>query len=309
MVELTLTTRRPAEPMADADFAFYVDFKKGEGPASRVFAASHEFIRACEQLDRELVTSIDASIETVMVLEDVESRSLKVWLRNTLRAVDDQALKDIDWRPLVGGYLVQAKYIILRWMDGNEAPRSLSELGREIQKTATENDVRHIPDYAPVSPSALIDAIRGFERVKGHLVEGDEASMFMPDGNNIDFNLSTRLDVDEIEDMATKEVKVHSVSPIVMVVRKPDYLGTSMWDLRHDKRALSVKIEDDKWLREFQNRRVDVRPGHALRCAIRIETMYDYDNKPINKKYYVEKVMEVVENQYEQGILLLRGES
>ena len=78
MAEVTLTTRRPEEPVAD--FAFYIDFKKGEGSASRVFSATHEFIKACERLDRELVTSIDASIETVMVLEDIEARSLMRWL-------------------------------------------------------------------------------------------------------------------------------------------------------------------------------------------------------------------------------------
>ena len=246
MAELTLTTRRPEEPVAD--FAFYVDFKKGEGPASRVFSATHEFIKACERLDRELVASIDASIETVMVLEDIEARSLKTWFRSGLRAVDDQALKDIDWKPLVGKYLVRAKYMVLRWMDDEETPKSLPDLGREMQRLASDTDVRRIPDYAPVSPSALIDAIRDFEGVKDHLVEGDKASLVLPDGEGIDFNLSTRLDVDDIEALAIKETQVHSVPSMVLIVRKPDYLGTSMWDLRHGKRPLSAKIEHEDWL-------------------------------------------------------------
>ena len=121
MAEITLTTRRPEEPVAD--FAFYIDFKKGEGRASRVFSATLEFIKACERLDRELVTSIDASIEVVMVLEDIEASSLKTFFHNLIRAVDDQALKDIDWKPLVGKYLVKSKYMILKWMDNEETPR------------------------------------------------------------------------------------------------------------------------------------------------------------------------------------------
>ena len=95
MVEVTLTTKKPGPPKAD--FAFYVDFKRGEGSASRVFSATHDFIRACESLDGELLSSIDSNIETVMVLEDIEAGSLKTWLRNSLRAADDQALKDLDW--------------------------------------------------------------------------------------------------------------------------------------------------------------------------------------------------------------------
>ena len=209
MAELTLTTRRPEEPVAD--FAFYIDFKKGEGPASRVFSATHEFIKACELLDRDLVTSIDASIGTVMVLEDIEASSLKTLFHNAIRAADDQALKDIDWKPLVGKYLVRAKYIVLKWMDNDETPRNLPDLGREIQKIAAETDVRHIPDYTPVRPAALIRAIRDFEGVKDHLVDGDRASMVMPDGEEVDFNLSTRLDVDDIESLAIKETQKHLV--------------------------------------------------------------------------------------------------
>ena len=61
-VDISVTTRELEPP--EADFAFYIDFKKGEGPASRVFAATHDFLKACERLDRDLVTSIDISIET-----------------------------------------------------------------------------------------------------------------------------------------------------------------------------------------------------------------------------------------------------
>ena len=306
MAELTLTTRRPEEPVAD--FSFYIDFKKGEGPASRVFSATHEFIKACERLDRELVTSIDASIETVMVLEEIEARSLKTFLRNELRAVDEQALKDIDWKLLVGKYLVRTKHLILRWMDDEQTPRSLPELGREIQKLAAETDVRHIPDYTPVSPTALINAIRDYEGVKDHLVDGDKASMVLPDGEQVDFNLSIRLDIDEIEALAIKEIQVHSVPSMVLIVRKPDYLGTSMWDLRLGKRPLSAKIEHEEWLREFQSRRVDVRPGDALKCQVRIEMMYGHDNELINEKHYIEQVQAVMENQYEQTTLPLLHE-
>ena len=307
MAELTLATRRPEEPVAD--FAFYVDFKKGEGPASRVFTATHEFIKACERLDRELVTSIDASIETVMVLEDIEARSLKTLFRNALRALDDQALKDLDWKPLVGQYLVRAKYMILRRMDDEETPLSLPDLSREIQKIASETDVRHIPDYTPISPAALINGIRDFEGVKDHFVDGDKASMIMPDGEEVNFNLSTRLDIDDIEAMAIKETQKIWAPAMVLFVRKPDYLGMSMWDLRLGRRPLSAKIEDEEWLKEFQSRQVDVRPGDAIKCRVRIEMMYGHDNELINEKFYIERVLGVMEGQPEQPALPLRGGS
>ncbi|MEX2644160.1 MAG: hypothetical protein WD270_11945 [Acetobacterales bacterium] len=300
--EVSLTTRRPEPPAAD--FAFYIDFKKGIGPASRVFSATHDFVKACERLDRELVTSIDANIETVMVLEDIEAASLKTWLRSSLRATDDQALKDLDWRPQVGKYLVRAKYAVLRWIDNRDSPKDLPALGREIQALAAETDVRHLPDYTPISPNALIAAVKDFQGVKDHLVEGDKASIIAPSGEQVDFNLSFRIDVENIEELAVRETQVHSVPSMVLIVRKPDYLGTSMWDLRHGRKPISARVEDDRWLGEFQGRRIDVRPGDALKCKVRIEMAYGHDNELIREKYFVEEVQSVLENQYQQSSFL-----
>ena len=140
-------------------------------------------------------------------------------------------------------------------------------------------------------------------------MNGDEASVITPDGETINLDLSVRLDVEEIESLAIKETQVHTVPAMVLIVRKPDYLGSSMWDLRHGKRSISAKIEHEGWLNEFQRRRVDVRPGDALKCAVRIEMMYGHDNELINEKYYVETVTEVLENKYEQhGLPLQQGE-
>jgi hypothetical protein len=299
MAEVTLTTRKPEPPKAD--FAFCIDFKRGEGPASRVFAATHDFIRACERLDRQLLASIDSNIETVMVLEDIEAGSLKTWLRNVLHATDDQALKEVDWRPQVGKYLLRAKYLILRWVDDDLAPSDLPALGRDLQRLASESDVRHLPDYSPVRPDALIGAMTDFQRVKAHLVYGDKASVISEDDTH-NMNLTIRWDVEDIEALAIRETQVMAVPSMVFIVRKPDYLGTSKWDLRHGKKPISAKIEDEKWLLNFQSRDVDVRPGDALRCQTRIEMAYGHDNELISEHYYIEKVQSVVENQYQRSL-------
>lgn len=298
LADITITTRKPEPPQAD--FAFYIDFKKGIGPASRVFSATHEFIKTCERLDKELVVSIDFNIETVMILEDIEASSLKTWLSNAIRSTDDQALKDLDWRPQVGKYLVCAKYLVLKWIDNDTTPRDLLALGRDILKLAAETDVRYLPDYSPVSPTALIDAVRGFQNVKDHFVEGDRASFITPERDPHKMNLTVRLNVEDIEALAVSETQTHSVPSMVFIVKKPDYLGSSMWEFRHGKETIFARIEHDEWLKEFQGRRIDVRPGDALKCQVRIEMLYGHNNELIAEKYYIEKVHAVLENQYSQ---------
>ena len=100
VAHIIATTDMPDLP--PSDFAFSVNFKKGVGPASRVFTATSAFIHACEQIDADLVESIDATIEPVMVLEDIEVGSLKTLLGVALKSTDDQGIKELNWKPLVG---------------------------------------------------------------------------------------------------------------------------------------------------------------------------------------------------------------
>jgi hypothetical protein len=85
-------------PPDDADLAFEIDFKRGEGNPRRVFDSASELIAAFETLDEALVGSVDSKIKTLMVLEDIEGGSIKVWLRNVLNRIPDEGLKDLDWK-------------------------------------------------------------------------------------------------------------------------------------------------------------------------------------------------------------------
>ncbi len=296
MAELTLTDKEPAAPRAD--FGFEIDFERGVGPASRVFTATRDFIKVCEALDRELVRSIDSSIETILVLEDIETGSIKTWLRNALVATEDDALKTLDWKPLVGKYLVRAKYAVIRWIDEDSAPRSLPALRRELQQIAQETDVRHLPDYTPPSPGALIEAIKGFQGVKDSLLPGDSAKLLSHDGD-IPFDLTVQLDIEDIEAMAVARSITVPPAEMILPVKKPDYLGNSQWELRHGKRNISARLEDQVWLRRFQSRQEDVRPGDALRCILQIEYNYGFDNELVSERYTVLEVLEVLVNRVE----------
>ncbi|MEE9427955.1 MAG: hypothetical protein V3V25_07385 [Paracoccaceae bacterium] len=301
MARITVTSERPDDP-PKADFALVIDFKKGEDSPSRVFSAATDFIHAFEALDRTLVKSIDSSIEPVMMLEDVEVGSLKVWLTNALRSTDDQALKDIDWRPAVGKYLVRAKYMVLRWIDEDQAPRSLPDLRQNLGQLAKETEVRRLPDYSPPDPAALIDVARQIQGGKDRL--GKEDRVFLEDGENrFEIDLTTRVDPEELAALATKETIKMPPAEMILAVKKPDYLGHSKWDLRHGRRAISASIADEAFLSKFQGRKMDVRPGDALRCMVSVEMRYGFDNELISEVYFVTEVKEILEDRNDQGEL------
>ena len=106
-----MTTLTPPNNLS-ADFAIQIDFQKGEENPSRVFKCMTELIERFQEIDKDLAGSIDVKIEPVMALEEIESGSITVWLRSALDAVEDSALKNLNWKPAVGKYLVKAKYLL-----------------------------------------------------------------------------------------------------------------------------------------------------------------------------------------------------
>ncbi len=302
---LSVSDKKPVRP--DADFAFYIDYDNSQGSASRVFKATHDFILACERLDKGLVGSIDSSIETVLMIEDVEASSLKTWFRNALQSTDDQALKELDWRPAVGKYLVRAEYMVLRWTDDGETPKNLPDLKEEIRKLAEETDVRHLPDYAPVSTETLVNAVTDFDAVKGSLLPTDKASL-ISDGDTKEFNISVRVNVEDIEDLAVRETIDNPETTMLLAVKKPDFLGDSQWEFKHGKKLIRARIADETWIADFRARNIDVRPGDALRCVVVVSYDYGYEGELLRERYLIVSVQEKLDNQYKQSDLFEESE-
>jgi hypothetical protein len=306
---LHVSSKAPPPP-ENADFALYINFKKGEGNPARVFQAADAMIRALQKLDHALCAAIDSQIEPVLVLEEIETGSLKIWLRDVLQAADDEALKALDWKPAVGKYLVRAKYIYIQWANKTDPNATLLGLARDLRAIAVETDARHIPAYSPPSIADLAEAAQQIDEAKGYLAPGDQISYLpapgaaSPDLGPIDFDLAMRWDPADLLRLAVKETTKHENMPLTLIVKRPDYLGNSMWDLRHGRTTISAKIAHADWLRRFQARSIDVRPGDALRCLVTIENSYGYDNELISTSYIVTNVQEVLENQLQQGDLL-----
>jgi hypothetical protein len=298
---MKLTTKKPKTPM-DADFAIYIDFKKDIAKPQRVFQTADALIRALQNLDRSLCSTIDSKIIPLMMLEEIESGSLKIWLKNTLEAVDDQSLKELNWKTLVGKYLVKAKYAIIDFVNKgqqNESKDSLLKLSNKIKEIAQETDVRYLPDYKAPNIAELAESIKQISEAKNFLDQQDKLQ-YIGDDKSLDFDLSIDWTPEKFEDFLTKETVEYPELTMILAIKKPDYLGYSAWELRHGKKKITAKIEDEHWLKDFQDRKKDVRPGDALKCKVKQKLHYGFDNELIAEKYIITKIEEVLENKYRQ---------
>lgn len=272
-----------------SDIEIKIGFRDGEGSPARIFDIAAGIIRSFESLDRALIESVDSRISTDFILEDVEKSSLRIFLKNALKATDDDALKSLDWRKIVGSYLVRAKYIAIEWLDKEPESERLEDLTERLRELAREADIRHLPDYAPISPSKLAQSLDEFQRVKKKFA--DKESLVITLGQD-EYNVDVRnvwLPSEFVVE-ATKAQDLSNDLEMVVTIKKPDMLGKSKWQFKHGTANINAAIADDDWLVEFREGKHPVVPGDALRVRARYESEYDDNGALLKQEITIIKV-------------------
>ncbi len=169
----------------------------------------------------------------------------------------------------------------------------IKSLQRNVRELAEETGVRKLPFYGELDTKDIANIATNINEAKSFLSDSDSMKYLTQD-EEIDFDLSLNIETEKIQDLLTKETMTSENSKLILVVKKPDYLGFTKWDLKHGNKIISASIKDIGWLDKFQSREIDVRPGDALRCTVKIEIKYGYDNQILSENYFIESVDEVI---------------
>lgn len=279
-----------------ADFFIEIDFKKDTENPSRIFQTMSELIKSFQELDNDLIKGIDSKIDPVILLEDVEIGSLKVWLVQALKGIPDESIKELEWKKAVGHYLLKAKYFIINKLEGKTAitdAQDIKDIQYELLEEAKNTDIKLFPAYSPIPLPKLLDNIDKINKSLQHLGPGDSAFIQTGIGSKANFNLELSFSPEDMEDLLTKE-SLRSTSTMILKVKKPDYLGNSMWDFKHGSRTIHASITDANWLSRFQSRLIDIRPGDSIRASVQTIVKYGYDNELVGQSYEIVEVKEII---------------
>lgn len=278
------------------DFGIEIQFDNTKESPSKAFRTLSEILESLHSLDEDLVSSIGSSIKPITVLEDLQKGSIKGWFKNTIEAIPDEALKDLNYKKAIGHYLVKGKYLIIKFLDGKTEITSRDEIKRlesDLYQLAKDTDVNKIPAYSPIPTAKLINGIRKVTNSLQYVREGEKVTFSASQQEQVDFNIQFSFSPESIEDLLTKET-ISNETDMILKVKRPDYLGESQWELRHEKTGITAKIVDIEWLRKFQNREVNVRPGDSLKTKIKTTVHYDYNNEVIGTHYEITKVKDII---------------
>lgn len=276
-------------------FCITVHFERNTRQPGRIFQSAAAMIDALHSVDRLLTTSIDVKIEAVLILDDIESGSLRILLKQFLTAIDDDAVKKLDWKPAVGKYLLQAKHYLVRKLDeweGLKDTTSLEIASRDIHHLAEQTGVLVMPAYRSLPPREIANSLRKISEAVTPLREGEAIDFDSDEGEGTVWPgvVITPEQIDEI--LTTESIETRTIR--ILMIRRPDFLGESMWEFKHEKRSYVAKILDEDWLSLFRSGFVDIRPGDALRVEVLERAAYDKRGEVINETRTILKVLAVI---------------
>jgi len=253
-------------------------------------------IEAFQEIDTYLAQSIRSGFEPLTLLEDIETGSLRVWLRNVLTTVDDESLRSGDWKKVVGAFLVKAKRIMVDWTTEHteiSSEADLTDLQQRILDEAARTGVLHIPMYSPIPTSQIAKSVELIADATRQLRPGDSVSFLSELQAPARLNLELQVVPERLSDLLVHESLVNEAL-MILIIKKPDFLGDSMWEFRHGKGSIPAKLLDGKWLAEFRCGNVVIHPGDALRAKVRSTARYGYDGDVIDLQYEVVHVEAVI---------------
>jgi len=228
------------------------------------------------------------------MLEDIQIGSLRTVMKNVLTGIDDEALKNLEWKKMIGGFLVQGKHAVLHWIEKREqieSRKALEELAQKLRLLAEGTKILHLPHYSPPPLPLLIRDLAMISEATSYLGPNDVAT-YESECETSSFNKKFHVDAEFAEELLTDET-ISNRSEVLLRVKKPDYLGESMWDFVHAGHGIRAKIEDHDWLVQFQFQRIQVLPGDALRVQLETTTHHGSDGSEIMTYYRILKVISV----------------
>lgn len=259
--------------IAVGEFELYFDFEKQSHSPQRVFKIIADLLVVLGKFDGLLAQTADPEFRADLVLEDVISGSLRAKLAVFLRSIPEEAVKNFDWKKLIGYFLNKGLQRFIRFLENKSSVDTVDEL-KNLQ-AALEADAAEvstnpllIPGQIPLDKlvvfmeeiSRAVSALRGKEYIEYRSSAGN--ARFNPNFNTA--NLQALL-VTETQ---------NSENEYLVKAKRPDFMGESMWELVLKGHTITAKMADNDWLEDFHEGRVDFRPSDYLRIRLHTETTF-----------------------------------
>lgn len=222
------------------------------------------------------------SFETVRMIEDSPTARTTIWLRFQARAASDLSRERRDG---LLTYLARGTLTIIGWLAKPNA--EIGDLCRALQILAQAT----LPDAHGPAQSDVVKAIAALQDARRSLGNAESARLLLQRGSA---QLNLEAAYLDPQTLLPKVVLATPPAEIILIVEAPDYKLTGKWEVRHGADRLTATCAPGTLLDRFYRRELDVRPGDALHCRVRLDRSYGPDNELLSEQLAIVEVVKVL---------------
>lgn len=267
-----------------------------EGP-SRLFHTLGELIESFKKSDELLAASIGAEIKVKQYLKSVADGSIIAWIKNKIEIPDQNTLSQQPTSIDVETFLNNGKKIIVESLKENKSFRKkedFTEVKEKLKKNASITSNGSDFNYKEIDTLSLASNIKSITDAVKRLNTNEKAFIGDPE-NKFEIPKDTEIFISEIRESFIAET-IESEGEKILKIKRIDFLGESMWDFKFGNTPVPAKINDEKWMKKFHNREINLYPGDALHVLLKTKSDYDKRGSLILEHNEVLKVIKIIPN-------------
>jgi len=279
-----------------------VEFDKRANKPSRVFHSIAGLIESFQGIDNILMHSISSSIKVRHVLDDVEAGSIIAKIMEFITLDDQKIIGEIADESAISEYLTGSRKAIASSLSkkGNLKLVDLQNVRGEIDESAKKTKVNKFRSFKLPEPIEIANQTKSVIESLGHLSNKDKV-IFETQKEKIELSQYVNLNIEQIEKEITDNVIKNTIR-LFLKIKKPDLLGNSSWEFKHQKEKIVAKILDKKWLAEFKNGKVPIKAGDSMEVDLHHIAMYDKFGNCISQNKSIIKVHNIISNNHFENI-------
>jgi len=258
-------------------------------------------IDAFKKLDIMLGRSIYTSVQVSQALEGLETGSIFTRLQSVLEFDDtDELGEEAPDEEATESYVEEGRSELLNSMRDNPEIRDVRQFDSIRQRLVAVAEQYGFSDrfgYNPPQDNELSETIESIEAANESLYPNEQIT-YASQQREIEVPKGTHLSTDEIAESRVDQT-IENEMTLILKIKKPDFLGTSRWDMKHGSKTIQVKIEDEQWLTDFHAKNAPVSPGDSLNSKVHVRQQYDRFGELVKEDYVITKVNAVIPGQLE----------
>lgn len=279
------------------NYCLLVEYDPQKNDAIRSFEALSQMIKGYSSANQKIAHAIDPNIKTSISIIDLDYSSLRTFLEDVVKNTEEKEIKDKGYKAFVRQGMIEARKNVIQRLNKSDEIKTIQDLQDLKTDLITDSSSQEILGLNHMPDKDLLECIKGISSVNHYLDKNQSAFLIQRDEN---IKLKKDFKEPDVSEILTEYTEIKKDIALQFLIKKPDYIGNSKWDLIDmEGRSFSAKIHDEEWLNKFQNHNLPEDqfpfPQDILHGKGDLSIKRDKHGLEITREYTIHKIIKVTQ--------------